>query len=58
MLETSSKPASGLKANLCQGFHFRRFKRHQRESENKKQEEACAERRRDEGSGGRTARPR
>lgn len=49
--ETSRKAASGVKANLCQGFHFRTFKRHQREREreNKRQEEAGTERGRDEG---------
>ena len=59
--ETPRKAASGVKANLCQGFHFRTFKRHQRERErkrerererereNKRQEEAGTERGRDEG---------
>lgn len=40
--ETSRQPASGLKADLCQGFRVRRFKRPLRERENKRQEEACA----------------
>ena len=48
MKETSRKAASGLRANLCQGFHFRTFKRCQRGSGNKRQEEAGAERGRDE----------